>query len=59
MTTPFIPYYLQDGAHSHVYSFEDFKDRNGNKARLRVVKYLTKKGKTAEAVIQVIWENAL
>jgi len=29
---------------------------SGYKARLRVVKYLTKKGKTAEAVIQVIWE---
>jgi len=57
MTTAFIPYYLQDGSHSHLYSFEDFEDRNGNKAKLRVVEYLTKKNKPASAVIQIIWER--
>lgn len=51
-----IPYYLQDGAHSHKYHWEEFEDRNGNKADLKIVQWITKKGKDREAVIVVKWK---
>lgn len=54
---PHLPYYLQDGAHSHKYHWEAFEDRNGNKADLKVVRYVTKKGKDREAVIIVNWRT--
>lgn len=54
---PHIPYYLTDGNHSHTYHWEDFVDRLGNKAKIKIVKYLSKKNKPLEAVIQVVWEE--
>lgn len=54
--TPYVPYYLQDGVHSHKYHWEAFEDRNSNKADLKVVRYVTKKGKDREGIILVKWK---
>ena len=53
----FKPIWAKDGNVWKSEWFEDFEDRAGNKASLRMVAYTDKKGKPQEIVAQVIWRN--